>query len=152
MSNTADKRSKSIEEHLERVRPFFENAPFAKTLGFHIDSLAVDEARVRLPWAERLGRTLNVLHGGAIAALIDTAAGVAALSDFEKIESLNAVTVNLLTNYLSAGAPGKDVIGIGRVRKRGKSIVVVDVDIEDAEGKLIATGTATYKMGSKGGK
>ncbi|MCB0221937.1 MAG: PaaI family thioesterase [Chrysiogenetes bacterium] len=146
------KRSETIEEHLARIRPFFENAPFAKTLGIQIDSMSVDEASVRLPWAEHLGRTLNVLHGGAIAALIDLAAGVAALSDFEKIESLNAATLNLLTNYLSAGAPGKDVIATGRVRKRGRSIVVVDVDIEDAEGKLIATGTATYKMGTKVGK
>lgn len=146
------KRSANIEDHLERVRPFFEDAPFAKTLGIFIESMKVDEVRVRLPWAEHLGRTLNVLHGGAIAALVDLAAGAAALSDFEKIESLNAATLNMLTNYLSAGSPGKDVIGIGRVRKRGRSIVVVEVEVEDAEGKLIATGTATYKMGTKVGK
>lgn len=145
------KRSANIEEHTQLLKRVFEKSPFIQTLGIVVEKVEIDGATLRLPWADHIARNLNVLHGGAVASFIDTAAGVAAFSDFEKIETLNAATINMLVNYLAAGAPGRDFLAKARVRKRGKSVVVVDVDVEDAEGLLVATGTVTYKMGSKVG-
>ncbi len=145
------KRSTNLEEHKALLARIFENSPFVKNLGITVTGLGIDTAELKLPSAPHVQRNLNVLHGGAVATLIDTAGGVAAFSDFTKVETLNAATINLFVNYLAAAPPGVGVLAKAKVRKRGKSIVVIDVDVEDDSGLLVATGTVTYKLGSKVG-
>lgn len=143
------KRSASMEEHRRVLEKIFRAQPFNMSLGLEIEQVAVDEVSVRLPYKAENCRTYETLHGGAVSALADAAAGLAAISDYERIESLNTATVNMLVNYLAAARPGSDALARARVRKRGRSICVIDVDVTDDTGRLIATGTITYMMGAK---
>ena len=52
-------------------------------------------------------------------------------------------------NYLS-GAIGEDIFAEGRVLKRGKEIIYADVRVTNADGKLLAQGTVTYRIVEKG--
>jgi acyl-coenzyme A thioesterase PaaI-like protein len=46
-----------------------------------------------------------------------------------------------------APARATDVIGVGRVLRRGRSLVNCEAEIVDPEGSLIAKDLATYKVG-----
>jgi acyl-coenzyme A thioesterase PaaI-like protein len=46
-----------------------------------------------------------------------------------------------------APALATDVIGVGRVLRRGRSLVNCEAEIVDPEGRLIAKALATYKVG-----
>ena len=80
-------------------------------------------------------------HGGAIAALVDIA-GCYALT---LIGAEPLPTINFRTDYLRP-AIDTDLQASARVRQAGRSIGVVDVDISNDAGKLVAVGRGTYSM------
>lgn len=80
-------------------------------------------------------------HGGAIAALVDIV-GCYALT---LLSSEPLPTINFRTDYLRP-AIKTDLLAVARVRKAGRMIGVVDVDIDNADGKLVAVGRGTYSM------
>lgn len=80
-------------------------------------------------------------HGGAIAALVDIAGCYAlTLTGNEPLP-----TVNFRTDYLRP-AIKTNLVASAKVRKAGRSIGVVDVDINNDDGKLVAVGRGTYSM------
>jgi len=80
-------------------------------------------------------------HGGAIAALVDIAGSyVLTLITPEPMP-----TINFRTDYLRP-AIRTDLIAEARIRKAGRSIGVVDIDINSDDGSLIAVGRGTYSM------
>jgi acyl-coenzyme A thioesterase PaaI-like protein len=54
-------------------------------------------------------------------------------------------TVGVNVNYLSA-AIGEDVLAEGRILKRGKELIYVDVRVTNEAGKLLAQGTVVYRI------
>jgi uncharacterized protein (TIGR00369 family) len=78
-------------------------------------------------------------HGGVIASLIDVA------GDFALIAVLGhgVPTINFRTDYLRPAMNG-DLIARAMVRKSGRTIGVVDIEVEDAQGRLIALGRGCY--------
>lgn len=80
----------------------------------------------------------GMAHGGALFTLADDAAGTAAYSD-----GRNYVTQGGSLHFLGNRTHGV-LRATGRVRHRGRSTVLVDVDITDGEGVLLATGQFTY--------
>jgi acyl-coenzyme A thioesterase PaaI-like protein len=46
-----------------------------------------------------------------------------------------------------APARATDLIGLGRVLRRGRTLVNCDVDVVTPDGELIAKAIATYKVG-----
>lgn len=84
----------------------------------------------RNPW--------GMAHGGALYTLADDAAGTAAHSD-----GRHYVTQHGDLHFLDNRAHGT-LRATGRVRRRGRSIVLVDVEVTDEAGALLAAGTFTY--------
>jgi uncharacterized protein (TIGR00369 family) len=103
-------------------------------------------ATLTLPFTKELITIGTVVHGGAIASLIDTAATVAAWSDAELPAKVRGTTVNLIVAYLAA-AQQEDLQATARVLHRGRSLVYLDVEVKGASGKAIAKGLVTYKLG-----
>jgi uncharacterized protein (TIGR00369 family) len=104
------------------------------------------EATLTLPFAESLVTIGTVVHGGAIASLIDTAATVAAWSDAEAPRNMRGATVSLTVTYL-APAEKTDLRATARVLRRGRSLVYLDVDVHTLSGTAVAKGLVTYKLG-----
>jgi uncharacterized protein (TIGR00369 family) len=121
-------------------------SPFVVKLGIVADKLEVDEVRLRLPWDPSNITIADMVHGGAIASLADVTVAATAWVGAEVPESLRGVTTSLTIQYL-APARATDLIGVGRVLRRGRTLVNVDVDIVTPEGEAIAKAIATYKVG-----
>jgi uncharacterized protein (TIGR00369 family) len=130
----------------EIIEQFIPNSPHAQQLGIRIVSLGTDEAILELPFKPELATIGNVVHGGAIGALIDTAAMAAAWATDEIPENPAGSTVALSVNFASA-ADGVDLRAEGRVAKRGGRLSFCEVSVTDPEGKVVAHGIATYRFG-----
>lgn len=110
-----------------------------------IDESRPNFCRVVLPYKPKVCTAGGVIHGGAIATLIDTAGVLAAWSDASK-QVTRGATASLSVSYLSA-AHSIDLIAEGTVMRRGRSLVFVDVDVRSFDAVYVAKGTVTYKFG-----
>lgn len=118
-------------------------SPFHKVLGLRLESIdpSSKSVAIRCAFDPAVGRAAksDQYHGGVIASLIDIA------GDFALIVALGhgVPTINLRVDYLRP-AFGSDLIARARVRKSGRTVGVVDIDVEDGEGRLIAVGRGCY--------
>jgi uncharacterized protein (TIGR00369 family) len=62
------------------ARGWLSSSPLVAHLGIVLDDLAPDRARLSMPFSDSLPTIGDVVHGGAISSLIDTAAAAAAWS------------------------------------------------------------------------
>jgi len=96
---------------------------------------------IRAPWREGYERGAGTLqwHGGPIAALIDIA------GDFALIAKLGRgiPTINLRIDYLRP-AVDTGLTAKARTLRAGKSVGVVDIEIHDDAGRLVAVGRGSY--------
>jgi uncharacterized protein (TIGR00369 family) len=78
-------------------------------------------------------------HGGPIASVIDT------VGDFALVMMLGRPlpTINFRVDYLRP-AVNTALTATARVRRAGRSVGVVDVDVTDDNGNLVAVGRAAY--------
>ncbi|WP_235892775.1 PaaI family thioesterase [Mycolicibacterium hodleri] len=125
---------------------FLPQSPFVVKLGIVADVLEDDEVRLRLPWDPSNTTMADMVHGGAVATLADLAVMAAAWCGAEVPENLRGVTVSISLDYL-APARATALIGVGRVLRRGRSLVNCEAEILDPAGTLVAKVIATYKIG-----
>ena len=119
--------------------------PFAVLLGLKIEEVRAEFCRLRLPFRPEVRTQGDVVHGGAISTLIDSAGVLAAWSNVSSSPSRGA-TANLTVSFLAA-AQAADLIAEARVIRRGRSLVFVDIDVATPSGQAIAKGLLTYKLG-----
>ena len=137
----SDKRTRA-----EIIRAWLPESPLARHLGIELVSLGDGEARLRLPYAESLTTLADVVHGGAIAALIDTAGTTAAWATDEVVDDIRGATVGLNVGY-TAAAHGADLLATARVVRSGRSICFCDVLVTDPDDGVVAHGTLIYRFG-----
>lgn len=137
--------SESTAERLDvgQVQAAFDASPFIAWLGLEVIALDHDksEISVRMPLRPELERRAGTrqFHGGPIASFIDI------VGDFAiGMHAGGGVpTMNLRIDYLRP-AVGDALTGIGRVRRVGRTTAVIDIDVLDPEGRLVAIGRGTY--------
>jgi len=85
------------------------------------------------------GRGTGQWHGGPIAAIIDT------VGDYALVMTLGRPlpTVNFRVDYLRP-AIDTALIVTAKVRRSGRLVGVVDIDVNNEKGQLAAIGRATY--------
>jgi uncharacterized protein (TIGR00369 family) len=125
---------------------FIPQSPFVAKLGIVAEVLDPGEVRLRMPWDTTNVTLGDMVHGGAIATLADVTVMAAAWAGVEAAESLRGVTTSKAVQFL-APARATDLIGVGRVLRRGKTLVNCDVDVVTPDGELVAKAIATYKVG-----
>jgi uncharacterized protein (TIGR00369 family) len=130
----------------EIIEQFIPNSPHAAQLGIRLASIGTDEAVLELPFKPELATLGEVVHGGAVSTLIDTAAMAAAWASDEVPASLGGSTVALSVNFASA-ASGVDLRAEAKVAKRGGRLSFCEVRVTDPEGTVVAHGIATYRFG-----
>jgi uncharacterized protein (TIGR00369 family) len=130
----------------EFMRQFFPTSPYVAHLGMQLVEMQPDMAILAMPFRDSLVTIGTTVHGGAIASLIDMAATVAAWSGAQVPANGRGSTVGLTVNYLTA-AQSEDLKAIARVLRRGRSLVYLDVEVQNAAGTPVAKGLVTYKLG-----
>jgi uncharacterized protein (TIGR00369 family) len=126
-----------------QVQALFDASPFIGFLGLKVVALDHDkgEIQVRMPLRPELERRVGTkqFHGGPIASFIDT------VGDFAIGMAVGGgvPTMNLRIDYLRP-AVGDFLTGTGRVRRAGRTAAVIDVEVCDEQGRLVALGRGTY--------
>ena len=127
------------------VRGWLEHSPFAAHLGIELASLGDGESELRLPYRPELATVGDVVHGGAIASLVDTAAAAAAVSAVEG-ELAGGTTVDISLSLVGA-ARGAGLLARARVIRKGRSLSFCEVDVtaEGDDARPVAKGLVTYR-------
>ncbi len=127
--------------NLALVSKSIASAPFHGWLEPRV--MAVDEDSVSILLQTRpdfrRNATVDGVHGGVVAALIDIAGHAAVVAAVGH----GVPTVNLRIDYLRM-ATGPQLIARARPVKVGRTIAVVDIEVTSADGKLVAVGRGTF--------
>ncbi len=115
-------------------------------LGFELESASRGHAILQLDARARHKQLNNVVHGGILAALADTAGAIAAYTTVPKGVAL--ATIELKINYLE-GVPGGRIRAEAQVLRTGRNFVVTECEIFDRKGRLAAKALLTF--GAAGG-
>jgi uncharacterized protein (TIGR00369 family) len=125
------------------MQAMLDHSPFISFLGLKITEADAAKEQVTMvcemrPEFER-GKGTGQWHGGPIAAIIDT------VGDYALVMALRRglPTVNFRVDYLRPAIKTK-LITTAKVRRAGKSVGVVDVDVFNEQKALVAVGRATY--------
>lgn len=133
----------------EAMRGFLPHSPFVRELGIELDELETDRAVLRLPWRPELATIADVVHGGAVATLLDTAGMAAAWSDDAAPEAIGGATVAMSISYVSA-ARAADLVAVAEVVRRGGSLCFVDVTVTAGD-EVVAKGMVTHRFQDRRG-
>jgi uncharacterized protein (TIGR00369 family) len=127
----------------EKMQQGLSRSPFISSLGLEVT--ATDPVRQEVtmrvamrPEFERMAGS-GQWHGGPLAAIIDT------VGDYALVMMLGRPlpTINFRVDYLKPAVKTSLTV-VGRVRRSGRSVGVVDVDVFDDAMALVAIGRATY--------
>jgi uncharacterized protein (TIGR00369 family) len=136
-----------------KVRELFEawlqTSPFALATALALEEMEPERAAVSMPYDEGLTTFGDVVHGGAIATLLDVAAVAAAWSGVTDEGAATGATVSSAVNYVRA-ARGSDLTATARVTRRAKSLCFCEVEVRDDGDALVAHGIVTYKIALSG--
>ena len=135
-------------EHARRWAGFpnMDRPVFPKYVGLVLEEVRQDYARMRLPHRPELDQPAGVVHGGAIATLIDTVVVPAVGGAYPDRRML--FTIDMHVSYLEPIA-GEDAIAEGWVEKRGRSTVFCRVEVRSGSGVLASTASLVYKVSSR---
>jgi uncharacterized protein (TIGR00369 family) len=135
--------SPNLAEFWARFPKWDQDTNFAVYLGFVVEEVKRDYARMRLPARLEMNQPAGIMHGGAIASLIDTTVVPAVGGPYENNSFL---TISMNVEYLSAVAD-EDAVCEGWITKRGRSIAFCRAEVRGAtSGKLCATASLVYKV------
>ena len=128
---------------LEDLRARMAASPFHSWMGMTLVEACEGEVELTLEVQPHHLNLQGFLHGGVLATLADTAAGLAVRSKLEA--GRRHVTIQLGVQYLSAGSPGT-IVARGRTVRVGRQIAHAEAEIHDANGRLLATAQATVAI------
>jgi uncharacterized protein (TIGR00369 family) len=143
---SAEPGAPSLPAGAELMRKFLAHSPFVGHLGMRLEAIHPDAVRISMPFRPELATTGDLVHGGAITSLVDTAATAAAWSVVEVGQAPRGTTVGLTVDFV-APARGAELTADATVRRRGRQLCFCDVDVADGHGRLVARGLVTYKLG-----
>ena len=128
-------------ERLKRIERAIDAVPYAQLLGIELEKVTPGEAILTLAIRPELSQNHGVVHGGAIASLIDTATAFAILTLLGPEERVT--TVDLSISYLRPGFEGQ-LRASARVLRQGRRLFATSADVTNEAGTLLATALSTY--------
>jgi len=126
---------------VSRAQTAFAAVPYAKFLGLKLGDVAASQVSVHLDVRDELLQNQGVVHGGAIASLIDTASAFAVLSQIDLTERVT--TTDLTIHYLRPITSGR-MTATARVIRGGRRLFVLSVDVKNDHDALVATAVTSY--------
>ncbi len=114
--------------------------PVAVLVGFKLTAIETGRAVIELEAGERHANPMGTLHGGILCDIADAAMGMALASTLAEGETFT--TLELKINFLKPVWNAR-LQAAGRVVKRGKSISLVECDVQDEGQSLVARASCT---------
>lgn len=114
--------------------------PIAELLGMRYIAAGDGRAVIEMDASERHANPMGTLHGGVLCDLADFAMGAAYASTLGEDESFT--TLELKCNFLKP-VWNAHLTATGRVVKRGRMVGMVECDVTDERGTLVARVSST---------
>ena len=117
-------------------------APFAAWLGIVVREAEHGRSVLSMPATSRLANRRGVIHGGAIATLVDSSMAIATRTIDAGMETSGTVDLNIHFT-----APGRgDLTARAEVKHAGASIAFCQCEVRDESGALVATAMSSFKL------
>lgn len=130
-----------IMDQLQRlVRGEVPPPPVASLIGFRLTAVEPGRAVIELDAQARHANPMGTLHGGVLCDIADAAMGMAYASNLDEGESFT--TLELKINFLKPIWNAK-LRAVGRVVKSGRTVGLVECDVTDESGSLVARASST---------
>jgi len=129
---------------------YVEEHGFLSWIGLEVLEAETGRVLMRVPYDGKLANLDDggTIHGGIVAALIDTASGHVLRTTFEDPESVRMATVDLNVSYVRPAR--NDLTATATVVRAGESMGVTDVTVRstapDGQEKTVAVGRTTYRL------
>jgi uncharacterized protein (TIGR00369 family) len=114
--------------------------PLCRTLGIVARQMSPDAVIFELEWDPSLCTTAELLHGGAIMALADSAGGASAFVNLPE-GAVGTSTIESKTNFLGGVKEGT-VTATSRPLHIGSTTIVIETEVRNAD-RLVAKVTQT---------
>jgi uncharacterized protein (TIGR00369 family) len=124
-----------------RAREAFASVPYARLLGLELGEISRGEVTIHLEVRDELRQNQGVVHGGAVASLIDTAAAFAVLTQLELNERVT--TTDLTIHYLRPVSAGR-LTATARIVRGGRRLLVLSVEVTNDQQVPVATAVTSY--------
>ena len=118
--------------------------PFTAVLGVEAIAASPDEVRARVAWDESRTTTGGALHGGVLMGLADACGGWCAFLNLPE-GAAGTTTVQSETHFLRAVRSGY-VEATTTPLHAGRTVIVVDTHLRDADGTLVGRVTQTQAV------
>ncbi|MEO6125875.1 MAG: PaaI family thioesterase [Ilumatobacteraceae bacterium] len=117
---------------------------FPQLLGMTVEEVRVDYCRMRMPHRPEIEQPAGLIHGGAIAGLLDAVMVPAVGASYGPAARFS--TVDMHVQYMSA-VIGHDVVAEGWITRRGRSVVFCESEaVNVGTGKIAARSILTYNV------
>ena len=114
--------------------------PVASLIGFTLTSVEPGHAVIELEATERHANPMGTLHGGILCDIADAAMGMAYAATLSEGETFT--TLELKINFLKPVWLGT-LRAESRVVKGGQTVGLIECDVVDAQGRLVARASST---------
>lgn len=135
------RRANLTAAQLKRMHKALAGVPYAELLGIELEHVGPGIATLGMPVRRELTQNHGVVHGGAVASLIDSAMAFAIiplLAPKEKVTS-----VDLTISYLRPVTEGR-MRSTAKVVRAGRRLIVVSAEVFNNQESLTATALSTY--------
>ena len=119
--------------------------PFVDHLGFTLEKFEGGESLMKFAPRPEHCNSFGVAHGGAVMTFLDVIMATAARS---VQADMGVVTIEMKTSFMRpapAAQDGTALAGHGRLLHRTRSMAFVEGSVLDADGRLCAHATGTFK-------
>ncbi len=127
--------------HLEDLKHRVRQSPFHQWAGLELVTVGDGESEMVMDLRPHHFNPQGIVHGGIVAALADTAIGLALRSRLRP--GLTHRTAQLSVNFLAKGE-GNRLIGRGHTLHLGQRMGYGEGEVMDGEGRLLARASGTF--------
>ena len=139
--DTPDRDTASARAFVERAGEHLRlPPPIMELLGIRLISVGDGEAVMEMDATERHSNPMGTLHGGVLCDIADAAMGIAYYSALAPGESFT--TLELKINFLKPIWKSR-LTARGKIKKTGRSTALLECDVQDEKGSLVAFVTST---------
>ena len=133
-----------VSMHIERAKKWISGElpppPIAQLIGFRPIAFENGEVVLEFEASHKHTNPMGTLHGGVLCDVADLAMGMVFASTLEDGESFT--TLELKINFFRPVFNEK-LLAYGRMVKRGKTVGMVECDVKNATGSLVARVSST---------
>src|SRR5262245_649123 len=114
--------------------------PVAQLIGFRVAAIYPGEVVIEFEAGEEHANPMGTLHGGILCDIADAAMGMAFGATLGEDESFTTLEIKI--NFLKPIWKAK-LRATGKVVKRGRTIGLIECDVTDDQGSLVARAIST---------